>query len=170
VDHVRDLARVEHLERVLDDGHRDPDRVGLLEPVRADQLGPHLTGEEDGRHGVHDGVRDRGHQVRSTGARGRERDADLARRLRVALRRVACALLVTAEDVPDARVVERVVGRQVRATGYAEDRFDALRLQAFHYCVNCAHARLLLVVRLGTTVSPVIHRLGRGPFPVDQRE
>ena len=74
------------------------------------------------------------------GPGGRERDPDLAGRLRVALGRVPGALLVAAQDVADAGVVERVVGGEVRAAGDAEYGVDALGLQALHDRVDCPHA------------------------------
>ncbi len=43
VDRPRDLLRVLDHERVLDDRHRDADRVGLLEAVGAEQLGADLA-------------------------------------------------------------------------------------------------------------------------------
>ena len=104
VDRARDLQRVLDHEAVLDDRHRDADRVGLLEAVGAEQLGAHLAGEEHDRDRVHHRVADRRDEVRRAGAAGAERDADLAGRLRVALGGVAAAGLVADEDVPDARV------------------------------------------------------------------
>ena len=88
---------------------------------------------------VHHRVGDRGDEVGRAGAAGGERHADLARGLRVALGRVARALLVAALDVADARVVERVVGREVGAAGDAEDVLDALGLEALHDCVDGSH-------------------------------
>ena len=41
------------MKRVLDDRHRDADRVGLLEAVGAEQLGAHLAGDEHDRDRVH---------------------------------------------------------------------------------------------------------------------
>src|SRR5213079_1734781 len=109
------------------------------------QLGAHLAGEEDGGHGVHDGVRDGGDQVRGAGTARGEGDTDPAGGLRVALRGVPRTLLVAAEDVPDARVVERVVRREVRATRNSEYQVDALVLEAFHDGVDCSHRRDLLL-------------------------
>src|SRR2546427_81323 len=53
VDRARYLVRALDHERVLDDRHRDADRVGLLEAVRAQQFGAHLPGEEHDGDGVH---------------------------------------------------------------------------------------------------------------------
>ena len=64
---------------------------------------------------------------------------DLPGRLGVALGRVAGALLVPAQDVADAGVVERVVGGEVRAAGDAEYGVHALGLEAFHDRVDCPH-------------------------------
>ena len=90
----------------------------------------HLAGDGDHRHGVHVGVGDRRHEVGRAGAAGRHADADLAGRLRVALGRVAAALLVADEDVAQLRRVEqRVVRREDRAAGDAEDDLGADALE-----------------------------------------
>ena len=68
-------------------------------------------------------------------------DADLAGRLRVALGGVAAAGLVADEDVADARVDERVVGREVRAARIPEYDVDTLGLEAFHDGVDRTHHR-----------------------------
>ncbi len=139
VDRARDFQRVLDHEGVLDDRHRDPDRVGLLEAIGAEQLGAHLAGDEHDRHRVHHRVADRRDQVGRAGTARGERHADLAGRLGVALGGVAAAGLVTHEDVTDATVHEGVVGREIGATGQAEDDIHALRLQAFHHRVDRTH-------------------------------
>ncbi|MEJ7604674.1 MAG: hypothetical protein WKG01_42870, partial [Kofleriaceae bacterium] len=120
VDRARDLQRRADLVAVLDDGHRDAERVGLLEAVRADQVGAHLPGDHDQRDRVQHRVDDRSDDVGGAGSARRERDADPAGRLRVALGRVAAAGLVAHEDVPDSAVVQRVVGGDVGPAGEAE--------------------------------------------------
>ena len=132
VDCPRELERMLDHEAVLDDRHRDADRVRLLEAVGPEQFGSHLPGQEHDGHRVHHRVADRGHEVRRTGPAGPERHADLAGRLRIALGSVSAAGLVTHENVPDAGVVERVICRQVRAAGKAEYDVDTFRLQTFH--------------------------------------
>jgi hypothetical protein len=140
VDRPRDLTRVGDQEAVLDGRHRDADRVRFLEAIGAQQLGADLAGEEDHRDRVHHRVHDRRDQVGRAGARGREGDADLAGRLRVALGRVARAGLVPDEDMMDVRIDEGVVGRKVGATRISEYDVHALRLQALHDRVDCTHS------------------------------
>ena len=96
---ARDLGRVLDDERVLDDRHRDAERVRLLEAVGAEQLGPHLAGEGHQRHGVHHRVGQRRDDVRRARAGGREHDAHAARSLGVALGGMPAAGLVADEDV-----------------------------------------------------------------------
>ena len=64
---------------------------------------------------------------------------DLAGRLRVALRGVAAAGLMTDQDVADPGVVEGIVGREVGAAGETEYDVHALGLEAFHQGVDCTH-------------------------------
>src|SRR5205807_8063957 len=99
VDRPRDLDRMLDHEAVLDDRHRDPDRVRLLEAVGPEQLGSDLAGQEHHRDRVHHRVADRRHQVGRTRTTGPDRHPNPARRLRVPLRRVATAGLVAHEDV-----------------------------------------------------------------------
>jgi hypothetical protein len=54
---------------------------------------------------------------------------------------VAAAGLVAHEDVADAGVVHRVVGREVRAAGIPEYDVDALRLETLHDRVDRSHHR-----------------------------
>ena len=109
--------------------HRDPGDVGLLERVVADDRGRHLAGDRDDRDRVHLRVGEGGHEVAAAGAGRRHRDADLAGRPRIPLGRVARALLVPAQDVPDRRVEQRVVRGQDRPAGDPEDDVDAFALE-----------------------------------------
>ena len=78
------------------------------------------------------------------GAGGRERHADLAGRLRVALGGVSRALLVARLDVLEVGVVDRVVRRQVRAAGDPEDVLDPFGLECFAECVGRPHGRAMV--------------------------
>ncbi len=55
---------------------------------------------------------------------------------------MAAARLVADEDVPDAGVIEGVVGGKVGAAREAEYDVDTLCLQTFHQSVNCTHIAL----------------------------
>ena len=148
LDRVRQLLHVLDEPRVLDDRDRDAGDVALLEGVGADQVRAHLPRDADERRRVHPGVGDRRHQVRRARPGGGERDADAARRARVALRHVAGALLVAGEHVPDRRAArERVVGRQDRAAGDAEHGLDALRLERAQQSVGAVHPHQTASVR-----------------------
>src|ERR671915_546881 len=59
-------------------------------------------------------------------------------------RLVAPGPLVAGLDVPDAGVVEGVVGRQVRPAGDPEDVIHALGLEALHDGVDRSHGRSML--------------------------
>ncbi len=90
-----------------------------------------LPGDADDRRRIHHRRGDAGHHVGRAGPGGRDRDADLAGRARVAVGHVRGALLVADEDVPDRIVEHRVVRRQDRPAGIAEDDVDAFAHQAF---------------------------------------
>jgi hypothetical protein len=129
-DDAGDVGRIGHQVVVLGDRDGDAGDVGFLERVGADGLGGDLPGDRDHRDGVHVRVGDRGDEVRRPGTGGRHADADLAGGDRVPLGRVAGALLVADQDVPDVRGVhQRVVGGQDRAPGQTEDDLDPYRLE-----------------------------------------
>src|SRR5262249_32330796 len=96
-----DLARGGDGGGVLEQGQRRAEDVGLLEAVGTDQLGPHLAGDEDGRHRVEHCVGDRGDQVGRPRTGGGEGDADPAGSLGITLCRVPPALLVAHLDVAE---------------------------------------------------------------------
>ncbi len=139
VEHLRDLERAADHPRVLDGGHGDAERVRLLEAICAEQIGADLTGDEHHRHRVHHRVHDRRDEVGRPRATRAQSDTDLAGRLRVTGSRMATACLVPDKDVANARVHERVVGREIRATGVTEYDLDTLRLKALHHGINCSH-------------------------------
>ena len=123
---VGDVGGLGDQEAVLGDRHGDAADVGLLEGVGADGGAADLAGDGDDRHRVHVRVGDRGDQVGRAGTGGRHADADLAGHHRVALGRVAGALLVPDEDVAHLLgVVERVVRGQDRPARDAEDGVSA---------------------------------------------
>ncbi len=138
--------RVDRLHEivVLGAGPRDAGRVGFLEGVVADQVRRHLAGEADDRDGVHEGIGEAGHGVGGAGTRGHQHDADLARRARVALGGVHRRLLVTHQDVAQLVLLEeRVVDREDRAAGIAEDDLDFLVDQGFHQQIGAGRGGLL---------------------------
>ena len=105
---------------VLGDRQGDAGDVGLLKRVGSDQLAADLAGDADDRRRVHHRRRDAGHHIGRARSRGRDRDADLAGRARVAVRHVRRPLLVTDEDVANRVLQHRVVGGQNRAARVAE--------------------------------------------------
>ena len=118
----------------------DAGRVAFLERVRADEMGRHLAGDADERNRIHQGVGEAGDRVGRAGAGGDEQDADLAGRAGEALGGVRRALFVAHENVPDLVLVEdRVVDRQHRAAGIAEDDLDALILERLDHHFGAGH-------------------------------
>ena len=92
------------------------------------QRGADLSGDEHQRRGVHQRVGQPRHGVRGAGTRGHQTDPDAAADAGIALCGVHGALLVAHEDVAQAVavVVKRVVDGDDRASGIAENGFDAL--------------------------------------------
>ena len=127
VQDARQIVHVAHQPVVLGARPGDADRIAFLKSVVADQVRRHLAGDADERHRIHHRVGQRRHHVGRAGPRGDQRHARLAGRARVALRRVARALLVADEDVLDLLLLEKlVVDREDGAAGIAEDVLHVL--------------------------------------------
>ena len=122
------LVNVPHQEVVLRDATGDPGRVRLLKAVVSDQVGGHLSGEDDNGDRVHVGVGDARDGVGGAGAAGHEDRADATGGFGVAFRRVRAALLVPDEHVLEGGLdlLHGVVDLDHRAAGMAEDAVDAL--------------------------------------------
>ena len=136
-DRARDLLGASDQETVLGDRHRDAADVSLLEGVGADERARDLTGDGHQRDGVHVGVGQRRDEVRRTRTGGRHAHADAAGGVRVALGRMAGALLVTREDVTDLRGVhQRVVQGKDRPARDTEDVGHTSRLECVHQALG----------------------------------
>ena len=129
--------------------------IGIVMPIVSASWKPSVPSSSvrtcpvrnDDRDRVHHRVADRRDEVGRAGTARADRHADLAGRLRVALRGVAAARLVADEDVVDSSVVEGVVGGEVGAAGQAEYDINTLSLETFHQSVDCTHGAFLLSPR-----------------------
>ena len=132
-DDVRDVVGVPDQVVVLGHRQRDAGDVDLLERVLADQRTRDVAGDRDHRDRVQLRRGDRGDEVGRARAAGAHAHADPAARAGVAVRRVAAALLVTDEDVPDLGVVAQdVVDREDDAARVAEQDVGALDDERLH--------------------------------------
>ena len=99
-----------------------------------------MTGDRDKGGAVHPRVGDRCHEIGRAGPARRDAHTGFSGGARVAFRRVAGALLVTAENVTKAIAIlpHRVVERHDRAAGDAEHHFDILAHECFahHLCAG----------------------------------
>ena len=140
-----EFRRVLDLEIVLRHRHRDAEDVRFLKGVAPQK--PRIDLPCDCYHGdgIHERRGDSRHEIRRARPRCRKTDADLARRTRIAIGGVRCALLVRGDDLTNISfIVKRIVERQVHAARIAEDRVDALLLQTFDNCFRASHAKPLL--------------------------
>ncbi len=162
VQRARQVVDIFHQIIVLGARPRDADGVAFLERVVADQMGRHLPGDDDQRDRVAQRIGQAGDRVGRARARRHQHAADLAGRARIAFGGVHRALLVAHQDVADAvlRLEQRVVDRQHRAAGIAEDVLHALigeRLDhhfgAGHLCHGPLHS---LVLSLGHSVVGIL--------------
>ncbi len=140
VHHVRQVLDPLHQVIVLGAGPGDADGVGLLERVRADQVGGDLSGQHHQWDGIHQGVDDAGDGVGGAGAGGHQHHAGLAGGAGIALGRVGGALLVAHQHVAQLVLVEqRVVDRKHRPARIAEDDLYALVLERAHDHFRAGH-------------------------------
>ena len=131
-----DLPQVVHVldqEVVLGAWPADADVVRLLEGVVADEMGRDLPGEDDDRDRVHVGVHQRGDHVGHARPGGDQRDARLARGLRIALRHVAGTSFVPGQnDLDILLLVQDIEDLQHHAAREPEDGLDPFALEALH--------------------------------------
>ena len=159
-DHPGDVVAIADQEVVLGDRHGHAGDVGFLEGVGADQRPAHLPGDGDHRNGIHLRVGQRGDQVRRTRAGGGHHDPHSAGGMGVTAGGVPGALLVADQHVPNLGGVEqRVIQRQDRATGDAEDQVDVELLQRAHHRFGTAH--LLRFYPRGGAVTGAVGAIDR---------
>lgn len=150
-------------------GHRlrDAHEVGLLEGVGPELCRTDLTGDEHQRRGVHQRVGQPGNGVRGSRPGGHQADPYATACAGITLGGVYGPLLVAHEDVAQsvAVVAERVVDRDDRAAGVAEQCIDPFAEERFEQGLRSREMRC--VVAPGRSVfgmSCRIHRLGMGSF------
>ena len=131
LDRDSEVLHVFDEEVVLDTRPCDADGVAFLERVLADRMRRHLPGDDDQRNRIHIRRRDAGNRVGDARTRRHERDTDLVRRARIAVRSMHGALLVPHQDVLHFVLLEQlVVDVEDSAARIAEDVLDAFFLQA----------------------------------------
>ena len=119
---------------------RDPDRVAFLERVIADEMGRHLPGDADDGNRIAQRVGEAGDRVGRARPRRHQHAADLAGRARITLGGVDRALLVAHENMANLLLMEqRVIDRQHRPAGIAENMPDALVLQSLDHHFGAGH-------------------------------
>ena len=130
----RDLRRIRDLPRPAGRRQAHADRVRLLERIGSELRARHLPGDRDERGRVHEGVGEGGEEVGGPRAGGPHAHTGPTRRPGVALRGMACPLLVSDEHVADPvpGAEERVVDRHVRAPGIAEHEVRAFGDEGLH--------------------------------------
>ena len=142
-------GRVGDEEDVLGDRAHDGGDRRLLERIRADRSGRHLTTDDDHRDGVGHRVAHRRHSVGGAWPGGDQTDTDSSTRTRIPRRHETRALFIGRDDQRHLRrtpldlllVVpeDGVVGRQDGAARVAEDRRRALVRQHLHDHLGAGH-------------------------------
>ena len=140
VQHAAQLVDVLHQPIVLGAGPGDADRVAFLEGVGADQVGGHLAGQDHQRNGIHQRIGEAGDGIGGAGAGGDQHHAGLAGGAGIAFGGMDGALFVAHQHMGDAfDLEERVIDRQHRAAGIAEDMGDALILEGADHHLRARH-------------------------------
>jgi hypothetical protein len=130
-----ELRVAHHAHAALHHAGQRPLLAGHLVQVagRGDRMrARHAGRDHQQRHRVRLGLPRRGGDVEQRRPRRGDDDARAARRARIAVGRVAGALLVARQDVPDPVAIELRVELQVVRAGDAEDELDVMRGEAAH--------------------------------------
>ena len=124
------LATLVNEKTLLGDGGRDRHDIHLLKGILAEQVGGHVAGNGDDRHGIAVGVGDAGHEIGRSRTRGRQTHAHFPGRPREALGGMGGALFVLDTDAANPVFLEHIENFQVRAAWIAEQHVDAFERQA----------------------------------------
>ena len=125
---------------MLGAGTGDAGGVTFLKGIRADEVGWHLSGDAHQRNRIHQSIGERGDSIGGTGAGGDEQNTHLAGGTGIAFCRMAGTLLMTHQHMLDVILLEnRIINRQNRAAGIAENRIDALILQSGNHHFRSGH-------------------------------
>ena len=108
-DRCREVFYPLHQEIVFHARTGDADAIDFLESIVADEVGRHLSREDDQWTRIHISSSDAGYAIGRPGARGYEDDAGFAGRARVTVGRVCRALFVAHEDMLDLVLLENFV-------------------------------------------------------------
>ena len=113
-------------------GPADADVVRFLKRVVADERGRNLTGESDQRHGVHESVRQSGHDIGHAGTGSYQHHSRFASGLGISFSHMGGALFMTGQDNFDVLLlVQNVENLKHDSPGDAEDDFNVLLLERF---------------------------------------
>ena len=123
---------------VLGHRQRDAGDVHFLKGIGAQHFASHLAGDADQRNRVQHGGGNAGHHVGGAGAGGGNGHTDAAGGPRIAVGHVHRALLMAHQDVADGKFAQRIVGRQDRSAGIAENLAYSF---AFERCPDNLRAR-----------------------------
>ena len=140
VQHARQVVDVLDQIIVFRARPRDADRVAFLERVVADEMRRHLPGDDDERNGIAQRIGQAGDRIGGAGARRHQHRADLAGRARIAFGGMHRALFVAHQNVlHHVLLKQRVIDRQHRAAGIAENVLDALIGQRLDHHFRAGH-------------------------------
>ena len=158
VQHARQVVDVLDQIIVFRARPRDADRVAFLERVVADQMRRHLPGDDDERDGIAQRIGQSGDGIGRAGPRRDQHGADLAGRARIAFGGMHRALFVAHQNVlHHVLLKQRVVDRQHRAAGIAEQVLDALIGKRLDHHLRAGHLGAGFGVRPSWSSARVTH-------------
>ena len=109
----------------------DPNNVDFLKSVVTDQVGGHLTADDDNGYGIHEGRGDTGDRVGGTGTRGHQTNTYSLPRAGVTIRSVNGALLVSDQDMANVGLGQLIVNIDNGSAGIYENAVNAFLLEYF---------------------------------------
>ena len=119
---------------MLDDAQGHSQYIGFLESIRTNQAGRHLSGDYQHGYGITVGIGNPGDQIGGPGAGGGDAYAGFATGGQNR-RRQRTALFVACQHMLDHRIVYQCTYRGMMQPRVAENRVDAVAVEAFPKCV-----------------------------------
>ena len=119
--HIAQLGRIRHHKGVFGTGQRHAQNIDLLKGIGTDKVASHLTSNRHHRHRIHHGIGKTRDEVGRTGTGGGDANPHLTRATGIAYGSHGCTLLMTAEQMGDAAIIQSVIDRHNGPPGITEN-------------------------------------------------
>ena len=141
--HPAQIGGIRHHEGVLGAGERHTEYIDLLKRIGTDGGAGDLTADGDQGHGIEQRLRQAGHQVGGSRARGGDADPHLAGSAGITHGGHGSPLLVTAELMGQSTVIQGVIDRHDGPARVTKHLGHTLFLESLYQKLRAVHVEIL---------------------------